>query len=150
MLCWRTLYCYFVYTEKIYSVEQKTLRQARSNPWILLLHFRLYSYRFQLCTFWKVPCVFTAIFSCSMAHTVPYSYNNAANFLKYSHNRHPIARPWGRGLVCLLWVWNLIYVLLLSLKYRMQYRDKLDHSIMALDCIKIEWNTGFGYPQCHV
>ena len=37
-------------------------------------------------------------------YTVRYRYN-AVNFMKNSHNRHPIARLWGRGL---LWVWSLI------------------------------------------
>ena len=31
-----------------------------------------------------------------------------------SHNRLPMARPSGRAMGCLLWVWCLIYVLLLS------------------------------------
>ena len=39
---------------------------------------------------------------------------NAVNFLQNSHNRHPIPRPWGRGMGCLLWVWSLIYILLLD------------------------------------
>ena len=39
---------------------------------------------------------------------------NTVNFLKNSHNRHPIALPWGQGMDCLLWVWSLIYVMLLS------------------------------------
>ena len=29
------------------------------------------------------------------------------NFLQNSHNRHPIANPWGWGMGCLLWVWSL-------------------------------------------
>ena len=29
----------------------------------------------------------------------------------YTHNWHPIARPWGRDMGCLLRVWSLIYVL---------------------------------------
>ena len=29
---------------------------------------------------------------------------NAINFIPNPHSRHPIARPWGRGMGCLLWV----------------------------------------------
>ena len=59
---------------------------------------------------------------------------NAVNFLQNHHNRHPIAGPWGRGMGCLLWLWNLICVLLLPLQYPMWYRDKLDRVITALHC----------------
>ena len=67
-------------------------------------------------------------------YTVQCRYN-AINFLPNPHNRHPIARPWGRGMVWLLWFWSLIYVLLLSSQCRWYYREKLDHIIMALDYI---------------
>ena len=33
---------------------------------------------------------------------------NAVNFQQNSHNRHPITRPWGRGMGCLLWVESLV------------------------------------------
>ena len=46
-------------------------------------------------------------------YTVRCHYN-AVNLLQNSHNRHPIARPWGRGMGCLLWIWSLICVMLLS------------------------------------
>ena len=36
---------------------------------------------------------------------------NAVNFLQTPHNRHPIARPWGRAMGCLLWIQIPIYVL---------------------------------------
>ena len=39
---------------------------------------------------------------------------NAINFLQYFHDRYTIARPWGRGMGCLLRVRSLIDVLLLS------------------------------------
>ena len=41
-------------------------------------------------------------------------------------------KRWGMG--CLLWVWSLIYVLLLSSQCRWWYHDKLDRVITALDC----------------
>ena len=62
---------------------------------------------------------------------------NAVHFLQNSHNRHPIARPWGPGKGYLLWVWNLINVLLLSSQCYMWYPDKLDRVITALECMWI-------------
>ena len=56
---------------------------------------------------------------------------NAVNFLQNSHNGHPIARPWGRAMGCVLWVWSLIYVLLLPSQRRMSYRDELDRIVTA-------------------
>ena len=38
---------------------------------------------------------------------------NANNFLPNPHNRRPTAGPWERDMGCILWVWNLMYVLLL-------------------------------------
>ena len=43
-------------------------------------------------------------------HTVRCRYN-AVNFLTKNHKRHPIARPLGRGMVCLLWIQHLIDIL---------------------------------------
>ena len=47
------------------------------------------------------------------SHTVR-CRDSAVNFPQNSHNRHSIARPWGRSMGCLLWVWRVIYILLLS------------------------------------
>ena len=44
--------------------------------------------------------------------------HNAVNFLINSHNTQNIARPWGRGMGCVLWVWSPIDVLLLSSQRR--------------------------------
>ena len=38
-----------------------------------------------------------------MSNTVRCRYN-AVNFLPNPHKRHPIARPWGRDMGCLLWL----------------------------------------------
>ena len=76
---------------------------------------------------------FTAHFT-GYIYTVRCCYN-AVNFLLNSHNRHPIAHPWGRGMGCLLWVWSLIYILLLSSQYHIWDRDKFDRVITGLDCI---------------
>ena len=66
---------------------------------------------------------------------------NTDNFLKFPHNRLPIARPLGRDMGCLLWVSSLIHVLLLSVQGFIQNRDKLDCAITALDCI-LQWPFG--------
>ena len=43
---------------------------------------------------------------------IVYCCYNTVNFLTNPHNRHPIARPSGRGMGCHLWVQSLICVLL--------------------------------------
>ena len=60
---------------------------------------------------------------------------NRVNFLHNPHNRHPIARPWGRGVGCLLWGVSLMHVLPLSSQCRTWYHGKSDHVIMPIDCI---------------
>ena len=59
----------------------------------------------------------------------------AVNLIPNSHNRLPIARPWGRCMGCQLWVSIVIEVLLPSSRYLEWYYDKLDRVITALDCI---------------
>ena len=46
----------------------------------------------------------------SEANTVRCRYN-AVNFLTNTHKRHPIARPLGRGMGCILWIQHLINIL---------------------------------------
>ena len=46
-----------------------------------------------------------------LRNTVRCRYN-AVNFLTNIHKRHPIARPLGRGMGCLLWIQRLIHILL--------------------------------------
>ena len=55
-------------------------------------------------------------------------------FTKNSHNRHPIARPWGRDMGCHLWVQSLLNVLIQSLLWCMHYRVLLHRAITALHC----------------
>ena len=50
---------------------------------------------------------------CMPPRTVHFRYN-AANIFPKPHNRQLIARPWWRGMGCLLLVYSLTYVLLLS------------------------------------
>ena len=50
---------------------------------------------------------------------------------------HPIARPWGRVMGCLLWVQTYIDILLLSPQWCIQYHVILGRVITALDCIMI-------------
>ena len=66
-------------------------------------------------------------------YTVRCRYN-AFNFHQNHHNRHPIARPSGRGIGCLLWVQALIYILPLSLKSCMHYRVILHRVITVVHC----------------
>ena len=67
-------------------------------------------------------------------NTVWYRYN-VINSLTNIHKRHPIARPLGRGMGCLLWACHLLDILLKFLQLFMQYLIILDHVITALDCI---------------
>ena len=46
-----------------------------------------------------------------------------------------LAHEGERGMGCLLWVWSLIYIILLSSQCRMWYHDKLYCVTMALDYI---------------
>ena len=61
---------------------------------------------------------------------------NAVNFLKNINKRHPIARPSGRGMGCLLWIQHLIDILPQFLQLLMQYLIILNRVITALDCIR--------------
>ena len=63
----------------------------------------------------------------TQAYTVRCCYN-AVSVLKNIHERHPIARPLGRGMGCLLWIQQF-------LQSFMQYLTILDRAIMTLDCI---------------
>ena len=59
---------------------------------------------------------------------------NAVNFLKNIHKRHPIARPLGWGMGCLLVIHHLSDILPEFLQSFMQYFTILDCVITALDC----------------
>ena len=47
------------------------------------------------------------------------------------HKRHLIARPLGRDMGCILWIQTLIYTLLQSLQWCMQYHVVLDRDVTA-------------------
>ena len=49
--------------------------------------------------------------SCYELSTVQCRYITVS-FLQNTHKRHPIARPWGRNMVCILWVQALINLML--------------------------------------
>ena len=68
---------------------------------------------------------------------------NAVNFLTNIHKRHPIARPLGRGMGCLLWIQHLIDILPQFLWLFVQYLILLDRVITALDCSCFQrwWGT---------
>ena len=75
-------------------------------------------------------------------NTVCCRYNTNQFYKKDIYKRHPIVRPLGRGMGCLLWIQPLLDILLLLLQWRMQYLVTLDHAITALDCI-------CNYILCH-
>ena len=56
-------------------------------------------------------------------------------FSPKTHERHPLARPLGRGMGCLLWIQIMIYILPYSLQCCMWCWVILDRDITALDCI---------------
>ena len=68
-------------------------------------------------------------------YTVQCRYN-AVNFIT-NIKKHPIARPFGRGIRCILWIQHLIDILPQFLQLFMQYLTILDRVITALDCIYI-------------
>ena len=67
-------------------------------------------------------------------HTVQCRYN-AVNFLENINKRHPMARPLGRGMGCLLWIQHVIDILPQFQQLLMKYLTILDHVLSALDCI---------------
>ena len=66
---------------------------------------------------------------------------NAVNYLTNIHKRHPIARPTGRGMGCVLWIRHLIDILPQFLQIYMQCLTKLDRVITALICTLYSTNT---------
>ena len=89
-----------------------------SGPWIT----------WRLCDVtWVLLLFYYCIIQCGAYHT-------PKHFLHHPHNRHPIARPWGCDMGCLLWVPNLLHVLCLSLKCCMPYGYVLDRVITAPEC----------------
>ena len=65
------------------------------------------------------------------------SRKNAVNILTNPHNIHPIARPLGRGMGCILWIQTVIHTLPQSLQWVVKYNRILDRVITTLDCISI-------------
>ena len=81
-----------------------------------------------------IPTVFCGILSLVHAQNTVRCRYNAVNFLKNINKRHPIARPLGRGMGCLLWIQHLIDILPQFLQLLMQYFTILHRIITALDC----------------
>ena len=73
-------------------------------------------------------------------YTVRCRYN-ALNFLTNIHKKHPIARPLGRGMGCILWIQHLINILPRFLWLLIQYLTILDRVITVLDCISYNATT---------
>ena len=61
---------------------------------------------------------------------------NAVNFHPNPHKRHPITRPWGRGMGCVMWTLPLMHILPQSLSYHMQNHVMMDRLITAPDCMR--------------
>ena len=60
---------------------------------------------------------------------------NAVNFITNIHKRHPMARPLGRGMGCLLWIQHLIDLMAQFLQLLVQNLTIFYRVITALDCI---------------
>ena len=60
---------------------------------------------------------------------------NAVNFITNIHKRHPMARPLGRGMGCLLWIQHLIDIMSQFLQLLMQNLAILDRVLTALDLL---------------
>ena len=69
---------------------------------------------------------------------------NTVSFLQNIHNIHPIARPWGWDMGCLLWVKSLMHVLPQSLQWWMHYCVLLHCLITALHCMPRKWLKTYG------
>ena len=63
---------------------------------------------------------------------------NAVNFLPNHHKVHPIARPLGRDMGCILWVKTVIYTSPQSLQWCMHYHEHIGPRFTALDCILLK------------
>ena len=63
---------------------------------------------------------------------------NTINCLQNPHKIHPIARPLGRDMGCILWLQILIDILPQSVKWCLQYRVILNCVITALHCIMVK------------
>ena len=110
---------------------------ASSDRWHI---FNQVVYKYYVChnVFVNVSLLLCVLLCLSNKYTVRYRYN-AVNFFKNIHERHPIARPLGRGMGCLLLVQPLIDIMPQFLQWYMQYVDILDRVITALDCTYITW-----------
>ena len=69
---------------------------------------------------------------------------NTVSFLQNIHNIHPIARPWGWDMGCLLWVKSFMHVLPQSLQWWMHYCVLLHCLITALHCMPRKWLKTYG------
>ena len=70
-----------------------------------LMHTREMSH---MCSIEMAVCVTNG---CNVQAYAAQCRYNAVNILKNIHKRHAIARPLGRGMVCLLWIQHLIDIL---------------------------------------
>ena len=93
-----------------------------------------YIYVFDLSLKYVWDWHFKGSYICVYIYTVWCCYNTV-KFLQNIHKRHPIARPLGRGMGCILWVQTLIDILPPFLQWCAQYYVILDRAATALNCI---------------
>ena len=82
----------------------------------------------QRIAWWRTFNIFTP-----WLDTAQYHYN-VVIFLQNPDKRHPIARPLGWGMGCLLWVQTLFCIMPQSLQWYMQYHVILCHVIPYCSC----------------
>ena len=76
---------------------------------------------------------------------------NAINFIPNPHSRHPIARPWGRGMGCLLWVnsdfsSNAVIALLCVISWYVAPHFNKTPDVWYLTTTK-HWNPQYSRPS---
>ena len=85
---------------------------------------------------WVCTTFVFVILDVTSGYTMQCHYN-MVSFLQNPDNRHPIARPWGWGMGCLLWILIPIYVLPQLLECCMRYPVVLDRVTTALNCTRL-------------
>ena len=113
--------CWLIISEN-YGSYLKVISREMSNISIHDINMHLYNYLQTYVT------VMDVVLSGKDYSAIPLKRGQIS--WKYSQ-RHPIIRPLGRGMGCLLWVQTLIDILLQFLQWCMQYYIILDRAITA-------------------
>ena len=91
------------------------------------------SYHYRIMCGWLSIHTMSVIMVIERHNTVRCGFN-AVNFITNIHKRHPMARPLGRGMGCLLWIQHLIDIMSQFLQLLVQNFTILDRVITAPDC----------------